>query len=210
MKSKTGGRGLCRRRAGSGHAAGGMISGRVGEQGVLLARIGDEIFAIGSKCTHYGGPLGKGVISGETVRCPWHHACFSLRTGEAIRAPAIDPVARWRVGKMAGRCSSGQIAEGRKAEGPAPENLGTAIASSSSAAAAAGFAAAERLRREGFAGDVVILSADAEPPVDRPNLSKDFLAGNAPRGLGLRQAAKVLHGIRYRTGARRPGDGAGD
>ena len=74
---------------------GGMISGRVGEEGVLLARVGDEVFALSAKCTHYGGPLGKGVLSGETVRCPWHHTCFSLRTGEALRAPAIDPVARW-------------------------------------------------------------------------------------------------------------------
>ena len=76
---------------------GGMISGHVGKEPVLLVRIGEELLAIGGKCTHYGGPLGEGLISGETVRCPWHHACFSLRTGEALRAPAFDPVARWRV-----------------------------------------------------------------------------------------------------------------
>src|SRR5688572_1144505 len=76
---------------------GGMISGHVGKELVLLVRLGEEVFAIGSKCTHYGGPLGEGVVSGETVRCPWHHACFSLRTGEAVRAPAFDPVPCWRV-----------------------------------------------------------------------------------------------------------------
>src|SRR5437667_367328 len=76
---------------------GAMISGRVGKEAVLLARVGDEIFAISATCTHYGGPLGEGVVAGDTVRCPWHHACFSLRTGEALRAPAIDPVAHWRV-----------------------------------------------------------------------------------------------------------------
>ena len=76
---------------------GGMISGHVGKELVLLVRLGDEVFAIGGKCTHYGGPLGEGVVSGETIRCPWHHACFSLRTGEAVRAPAFDPVPCWRV-----------------------------------------------------------------------------------------------------------------
>ena len=76
---------------------GGMISGHVGKEPVLIVRLGEDIFAIGGKCTHYGGPLGEGVVSGETVRCPWHHACFNLRTGEAIRAPAFDPVPRWRV-----------------------------------------------------------------------------------------------------------------
>src|SRR3954467_14490053 len=67
-----------------------------GEAG-LLARIGDEFFAIGATCSHYGGPLSEGVIVGDTVRCPWHHACFSLRNGEALRAPALNPVASWNV-----------------------------------------------------------------------------------------------------------------
>ena len=77
-------------------ADGAMLAGHVGEEAVLLARRGDEYFAIGATCTHYNGPLAEGLLVGDTVRCPWHHACFSLRSGEALHAPALSPVACWR------------------------------------------------------------------------------------------------------------------
>src|SRR5437870_9069099 len=76
-------------------ADGKMLAGHVGEDAVLLARRGNEFFAIGRTCTHYNGPLAEGLMVDDTVRCPWHHACFSLRTGEAMRAPALAPVACW-------------------------------------------------------------------------------------------------------------------
>ncbi len=76
---------------------GGMVLGRVGDEDVLLARSGDEFFAVGAHCTHYHGALVEGLVVGDTVRCPLHHACFSLRSGEALRAPALDPIACWRV-----------------------------------------------------------------------------------------------------------------
>src|SRR5512134_3448365 len=82
---------------------GGMIVGRVGDQDVLLARVGDELFAVRAQCSHYRGPLVEGILVGDTVRCPWHHACFSLRTGEALRAPALDPIACWRVDREGDR-----------------------------------------------------------------------------------------------------------
>src|SRR5215204_3607121 len=75
----------------------GMVLGHVGPEAVLLVRCGEEIFAIGNSCSHYHGPLNEGLVVGDTVRCPWHHACFSLRTGEKLRAPALDPVPSWRV-----------------------------------------------------------------------------------------------------------------
>ncbi|MBV9906918.1 MAG: Rieske 2Fe-2S domain-containing protein, partial [Hyphomicrobiales bacterium] len=76
---------------------GGKLVGHVGQEAVLLTRSGEDVFAIGAHCTHYHGPLGEGLMVGDTVRCPWHHACFSLETGEGLGAPAIDPVACWTV-----------------------------------------------------------------------------------------------------------------
>jgi len=159
-----------------------MLAGHVGEEAVLLARRGGEIFAIGATCTHYNGPLAEGLMVDDTVRCPWHHACFSLRTGEALRAPALSPVACWVVeqldGKLYVRSRRQEVAhdpaDRGKAGGPPPGRIVIV------GAGAAGFAAAEMLRRERFQGSIVMLGDEDTPPVDRPNLSKDFLAGSAP------------------------------
>src|SRR3569833_1558196 len=78
---------------------GGMLVGHAQGQAVLLSRRGEEIFATGATCTHYSGPLGEGLVVGDTVRCPWHHACFDLRTGEAVRAPALNPIACYAVAR---------------------------------------------------------------------------------------------------------------
>ena len=158
-------------------AEGAMLAGHVGDDAVLVARVGGELFAIGAHCTHYHGPLADGLLVGHQVRCPWHHARFCLRTGEALRAPAIDPVGRWEVSEKDGRIVVGAPAPAqpaRKAAGKGPRRVVIA------GGGAAGFAAAEMLRREGFDGQVTMLSADRDAPYDRPNCSKDFLAGEAP------------------------------
>src|SRR5215472_3101352 len=84
-------------------ADGQTLVGHVGEENVLLARSGDEIFAIGATCSHYGGPLGDGILTDGAVRCPWHHACFDIRTGEALHAPALSPLACWSVQQQGGK-----------------------------------------------------------------------------------------------------------
>jgi len=165
-------------------ADGGMISGVVDGEDAILVRRGDEIFAVAAFCTHYHGPLADGLLLGETVRCPWHHACFSLRSGEALRAPALDPVSCWRV-----ETSGGKVFVREKLPPPernAPEGKMSAANSRNPPSSvviigggAAGLAAADMLRREGYSDPVTMLSADDSPPCDRPNLSKDFLAGTA-------------------------------
>jgi NADPH-dependent 2,4-dienoyl-CoA reductase/sulfur reductase-like enzyme len=113
---------------------------------------------------------------GDTVRCPWHHACFSLRTGEALRAPAFDPIARWKVEKVGDK-----VFIREKLAGPVPRPAPSSAPSSIVivGGGAAGLAAAEMLRREGYQGPITMISADEAPPSDRPNLSKDYLAGTA-------------------------------
>jgi apoptosis-inducing factor 3 len=155
---------------------GASLVGHAGGEAVLLVRRGDEVFAVGATCTHYGGPLADGLVVGDTVRCPWHHACFSLRTGAALAAPALNPVACFELERRDEKL----YVLGKKAP-PAP----AALESAPSAivivgGGAAGHAAAETLRNEGYAGKLTMLSADSAPPVDRPNLSKDYLAGTAP------------------------------
>jgi NADPH-dependent 2,4-dienoyl-CoA reductase/sulfur reductase-like enzyme/nitrite reductase/ring-hydroxylating ferredoxin subunit len=161
---------------------GAMLVGRVGDEPVLLARKGKEVFAIGSTCTHYGGPLGEGLMVEDTVRCPWHHACFSLRTGEALAAPALNATSCWRVERRDGnifvRDKISEVARRMPAK-PRP-TAGPPTRMVIIGGGAAGYAAAEMLRREGYGGGVTIVSADAAPPYDRPNLSKDYLAGTAP------------------------------
>jgi nitrite reductase/ring-hydroxylating ferredoxin subunit len=149
----------------------------------LRARFrGREIFAIGATCTHYGGPLGEGLFVEDTVRCPWHHACFSLRTGEALAAPALNATSCWRIERRDGRIfARDKIPEvGRQM----PATLGPTDGPSGRmviiGGGGAGNAAAEMLRRGGYAGGVTIISDDAAAPYDRPNLSKDYLAGTAP------------------------------
>jgi NADPH-dependent 2,4-dienoyl-CoA reductase/sulfur reductase-like enzyme len=156
----------------------GRLVGHVGDEEVLVVRAGGKLFAIGAQCTHYHGPLAEGIVVGETVRCPWHHACFDLATGEAVRAPALSPADCWNVEERDGRIF---VKDKRPQQKPQSTKVtwktGRVVIIGGGAA---GFAAAEMLRRRGFQGSIVMLSSDTAPPVDRPNLSKDYLAGSAP------------------------------
>lgn len=157
---------------------GGLLLGHADGEAVVLTRRGCEIFAIGAICTHYSGPLAEGRIVGDTLRCPWHHAAFCLRTGEAVRAPALDPVPCWRVeerdGKVFVRERLQPPAAATRSDAEVPRRIVIV------GGGAAGLAAAEMLRRKGYRGRLTLFSADDSPPCDRTNLSKSYLAGNAP------------------------------
>lgn len=157
-----------------------MLLGHVGKEKVILVRRGHDIFAVDAYCTHYHGPLADGLVVGDTLRCPWHHACFDLRTGEALEAPALSPIACWTVeqhsGKVlvCGKRDSSRPKQRDRFKDGAPQKIVII------GGGAGGFATAEMLRRESYQGSIVILSSDDAFPYDRPNLSKDYLAGSAP------------------------------
>lgn len=138
-------------------ADGTMLLGHIGQDPVILARSGGEVFAIGATCTHYGGPLAQGLLVGDTVRCPWHHACFSMRTGEAVRAPALNPVACWSVETIDGR----HFVRGRHAlpsRAARLPSVGTPASIVILGGGAAAEAALETLRREGYGGRITVLA----------------------------------------------------
>ncbi|HSC32617.1 MAG TPA: FAD-dependent oxidoreductase [Gemmatimonadaceae bacterium] len=160
-----------------------MLLGHANGEAVLIVRRRDEVLAMGAVCTHYGGPLAEGLLDGDHVHCPWHHACFNLRTGEALEAPALNPVACWRVEVRGEKAYVTEKVEREplaptpnpsRRSGSRPGHIGII------GGGAAGNAAAEMLRREGYDGRITVIDVDRDSPYDRPNLSKDYLAGNAP------------------------------
>ena len=152
------------------------VLGHARGEEIVLVRQGDVVRAVGATCSHYGGPLGKGLVAGESLRCPWHHARFDLRTGEALGAPALNSIACYEVQRRGERVTVGPK-KSVPVPKPPPTSPGAIVIVG---AGAAGAAAVERLRQLGYAGTITLVGDEAPGPVDRPNLSKDYLAGTAP------------------------------
>jgi 3-phenylpropionate/trans-cinnamate dioxygenase ferredoxin reductase subunit len=151
------------------------MAGRLGDEEVLLVRDGDRVYAIGASCSHYHGPLAEGIVVDGTIRCPWHHACFDLKSGAVLRAPAPSALPVWKVEQGADRFF---IRE--KLVPPVPPRSERPESVVIVGAGAAGVNAADTLRSEGYAGRIVLVSREPHLPYDKPNLSKDYLAGAAP------------------------------
>jgi apoptosis-inducing factor 3 len=157
---------------------GAMVPGVVDGEEAILVRAEGKLYALAALCTHYHAKLCDGLLTGTVLHCPMHHARFDVRSGEALSAPALDALSCWRVEQVGDQAVVRErLVASPKAARPvaaAPQRIVIV------GGGAAGLAAAEMLRREGFAGSLTMISAEADPPIDRPNLSKDFLAGNAP------------------------------
>jgi apoptosis-inducing factor 3 len=164
---------------------GGMVLGNAHGEAILVVRHEGKVFALGATCTHYGAPLAQGLLIGGQLRCPWHHACFDVCTGDADGPPALKALPSWQVEHKGSRIFVGQALVPRREWRSQQTPKSVLIVG----AGAAGNAAAETLRKEGYAGPVTLVGGETTGPVDRPNLSKDYLAGSAPEEwLPLREA----------------------
>ena len=156
-------------------ADGTMLAGQIDGEDAILIRRGDTIHAIGALCPHYHAPLAEGLLEGDVLHCPMHHAQFDIRSGAALCAPALDDLPCWHVERVGGRVYARERIVAAPTRRKDVQLDDVVIVGGG----AAGLAAADMLRHEGYEGRLTILSADADPPCDRPNLSKDFLAGTA-------------------------------
>ncbi len=154
-----------------------MVLGHADDMPVVLARIKGDVFAVSGSCTHYGGPVGRGLFDGELLKCPWHHAAFDVRTGKAVQAPALNPLPRFEVEERDGRLYVGEQIEYEWNPPRIEEPPDSVVVVGAGAAAST---AVETLRGEGYLGPVTMIGAEETVPTDRPNLSKDYLAGTAP------------------------------
>ncbi len=166
-----------------GLADGGMLAGHCGGEEVLLVRRGNEIFAVGAHCSHYHGPLADGLVVNDTIRCPWHHAAFDLRTGEATRTPAFSPIGCWSVEQRDGKVFVKEKRTPPKpallnVPGKAPDRIVIV------GGGAAGFAAAEMLRRRAYQGGIVMVSSEISRACRPPEPFKGLSCGHRARGMG--------------------------
>ncbi|KMO29481.1 FAD-dependent oxidoreductase [Methylobacterium aquaticum] len=166
---------------------GAMIEGTLGGDTVLLLRRDGAVRAIGARCTHLGAPLAKGIVAEGELRCPWHHARFSLETGEAVGAPAFDPLPCYRAEEHDGHIT----VTGRReaAATPAARSPGKVVIVGGGAG---GHACAEWLTRAGHGAAVTLVSDDPDPPYDRTFCSKQYLSGKATRA-ATRLAPESVH-----------------
>ncbi len=159
-----------------------MLAGQVDGAPALLIRRGALFFAVGGSCPHYGAPLAEGVLSGDTLHCPHHHACFDVRTGKPQRGPALTSLPRFRVERhldtvsVTGEPLAEHIPEPPcVAEGRRPPARIVVVGTG-----AAGIGGAFALRAAGYQGQLTLIGSETAAPYDRPTLSKGYLAGTAP------------------------------
>ncbi len=175
------------------------VAGSFGGENVIVVRHRGNLCAFAGTCTHQGAPLETGLVIDGTIRCPWHHARFSLEDGEAVAAPAFAPLAKFVVVEEDGVVTvTGKDEHSRPT--PSAASIGKIVIVGGGAA---GHACADMLARSGLGGDVTILSDDADAPYDRTACSKDYLAGDATRadtalpkpGLGRGPAPEIRTGV---------------
>ncbi|WP_020567254.1 FAD-dependent oxidoreductase [Neolewinella persica] len=175
-----------------------------GSYKVLLTNVDGVVYAVESKCSHFGLPLKDAALSGHRLRCPFHHACFDVRDGRQLEAPGLDGLLTFTT-----EVKNGEI---WVSDDPSPASkLSFAPASAPKenthydyAIVGGGIAAAnavEGIRETDETGSIVLLTRESLPPYDRTHVSKALLDGNKEvDDLPLRPADFYTeHGVDLRT-----------
>lgn len=177
---------------------------------VLLARVNDEFFAVGASCTHYGASLEEGVLKDDMVICPLHHACFNIKSGDLLEPPAMDALPKYDV-KTEGESVLINVPEeipfSRTPDMVKKDNKSDERTFIILGGGASAYFAAQSMRENGYKGNIIMVTRENRSPYDRPNLSKDYLAGNAePEWMPLRSAEfyneygiEVKHGMNIKS-----------
>ncbi|TQV92287.1 hypothetical protein V2A60_006975 [Cordyceps javanica] len=151
---------------------------------VLLVNAGGQIQALGSKCTHYGAPLVKGVLTGSgRLTCPWHGACFNARTGDIESAPGLDALPTFKLTERDGAVyvtgDEATIKSSRRRPnftcnaGATSKFQGNVVIVGGGSGA---MGAVEGLREKGYDAGITVISNEGYLPIDRPKLSKALIA----------------------------------
>ena len=177
-----------------------MMKVMAGERVVLLAKVDGQLYATGAVCPHYGGKLNEGLLHEARLMCPLHQATFDVRTGHVLEPPPLNGIPRFDV-RVDGADvyvtvpddAPERVSNPMAAFDPQADGRTFAVIGGGAGAAAA----VEALRQEGYPGRIVMISPEDRWPYDRPNLSKDYLTGQAPASwLALRPARFYQeHGI---------------
>ncbi|RDA84370.1 hypothetical protein CP532_2577 [Ophiocordyceps camponoti-leonardi (nom. inval.)] len=160
---------------------------------VLLLNSAGKVQAVGARCTHYGAPLAKGVLTASgRLTCPWHGACFNASTGDIEDAPGLDALPVFAVSERDGAV---YITGDESAIVSSRRNpiLGCAAATSAGVTAdrvvvvgggSGAMGLVQALRERGYNGSVTVISKERYLPIDRPKLSKALITD--PAKLALR------------------------
>ncbi|KAM9853426.1 apoptosis inducing factor mitochondria associated 4 isoform 2-T2 [Aulostomus maculatus] len=148
----------------------------VGEKKVLLIRTSGQYSAVGNQCTHYNAPLVKGALVGDRLRCPFHGACFNVKTGDIEEYPGLDCLPSYKVKVQDGqvyvsvnRKSLNTTRRVKEMCSAVPEIKHTILLIGGGPAS---LVCAEMLRQNCYQGRIIMVTKDTLPPFDKPKLSK--------------------------------------
>ncbi|XP_078037924.1 apoptosis-inducing factor 3 isoform X3 [Augochlora pura] len=146
---------------------------------ILLVKQKGELHALGTKCTHYGALLHTGALGDGRIRCPWHGACFNIKTGDIEDYPGLDSLPCYKVnvddnGLVRVRAPRTELGLNRRTKKMCDQDSSNQNTVVIVGGGPAGATCAETLRQENFTGNIIVICKEHSVPYDRVKVSKSF------------------------------------